>query len=620
MFDRNFDSRARGRWRAPRGLVAACLLLVSAAALGQTRQGTWWRLPVWGADVRDFAVDPFQPGRVYLGTARGNFYGSEDNGETWRALRPGRPFPGFVVASLVADPDVPDRLWAGLAGQNGGAIFARSDNRGADWTILTQWTRSVAARGVALSPKLPDGTRRIAIGGDDGVRLSSDGGSTWEVSGEDVPGLWRVESVAFDPQDPRVLYAGTWRLGFRTKDGGKTWKKIDEGMVLDSTIYSWDFSENGSAKEIWVSTCGWVYRTQNGGDTWTRFKEGFTNRRSHSVRADPKRPGTFYAATVGGLHRSQDGGERWARVTRESMVVTALELDPRSGRLLIGTEGEGVFWSDDGGASFGQGSVGLAEGRIPDVVPDPDDPARVFFYRAYAGEETGVWEAREKRVRRVSRGLLPAEASLASLKDGLDRVVLLLASANGVLVSDDGGMLWKPPASPPPGAPIALFSTPFPEPILVTGEGAFTTRNGFQYTRIAGSPTGIQSAALLVDRAGEAVLELRLSGGVQRWSRGSWTSPRAPKAAKEPTLKGGIFRDEPEEEPPGTFRSLYESGGTLVWREAGRRLTVASPGPGLAFSSAVTAPGGRLYVGTTGDGLYFFEPAGAEPAGTAGGP
>jgi hypothetical protein len=60
------------------------------------------------------------------------------------------------------------------------------------------------------------------------------------------------------------------------------------------------------------------------------------------------------------------------------------------------------------------------------------------------------------------------------------------------------------------------------------------------------------------------------------------------------------------------FRSLYEADGTLVWREAGRRMTLSSPAPGLAFSSAVTAPGGRLYVGTTGDGLYLFEPNGPE--------
>ena len=144
--------------------------------------------------------------------------------------------------------------------------------------------------------------------------------------GGGTPGLGQVESLAFDPTDPKILYAGTWRQAFRTKDGGATWARIAEGMVLDATVYAWDF-DGGNSKDIWVSTCGWVYRTKDGGDRWTRFKTGFTNRRSHAVRRDPTRPGFVYAATVGGLHRSTDGGETWTRLSRESLVVTALELD-----------------------------------------------------------------------------------------------------------------------------------------------------------------------------------------------------------------------------------------------------------------------------------------------------
>jgi hypothetical protein len=170
-------------------------------------------------------------------------------------------------------------------------------------------------------------------------------------------------------------------------------------------------------------------------------------------------------------------------------------------------------------------------------------------------------------------------------------------------------MLWKAPKAPPPGAPLALYASPFPEIVLVTSEGAFTTRDGAAFTRVAGSPGSVVSSALLVDGDGDPVLELRAKANVHRWSRGAWTSPKAPGL-----LKGGIFRDD-SVAPARTFRSLYEADGTLVWREAGRRMTLSSPAPGLAFSAAVTAPGGRLYVGTTGDGLYLFEPTGPEAKG-----
>ncbi|HYT32842.1 MAG TPA: hypothetical protein VEO37_09630, partial [Thermoanaerobaculia bacterium] len=316
--------------------IVGTLLLVLASAPAPA--ATWWRLPVWGAEVRLFAVDPFESNRVYCGTSRGNFYGSTDGGASWAPLRAGPAFPGYVVSGLVPDPVTPGRLWATLEGQYTGGLVVKSDNRGEDWTILAQWKKVVATRALAMT-FAP--TPLLAVAGDDGVRLSRDGGATWVRTGAETEGLAQVESLAFDPSDPKTLYAGTWRQAFRTRDGGETWTRIAEGMVLDATVYTWDF-DRADSKDIWVSTCGWVYHTPDGGDHWTRFKNGFTNRRSHAVRRDPERPGVIFAATVGGLHRSTDGGQTWSRVSRESLVVTALEMDRRTGRLYVGTEGEGV--------------------------------------------------------------------------------------------------------------------------------------------------------------------------------------------------------------------------------------------------------------------------------------
>src|SRR5262249_38170372 len=138
-----FRESPRAVSRAPSRLprAAAGLLLVLAAAPASA--ATWWRLPIWGADIRVFASDPFQPGSVFCGTSRGNFYGSSDGGASWAPLRQGPAFPGYVVTGLVADPRTPGRLWASLAGQYAGGLVVRSDNRGADWTILGLWKQTV---------------------------------------------------------------------------------------------------------------------------------------------------------------------------------------------------------------------------------------------------------------------------------------------------------------------------------------------------------------------------------------------------------------------------------------------------------------------------------------------
>ncbi|MEO8348977.1 MAG: hypothetical protein ABI610_08705, partial [Acidobacteriota bacterium] len=394
------------RRQARFSLLSLGLVLVLGNAPG-AQAASWWRLPVWGAEVRVFAIDPFQRDVLYCGTSRGNFYGSTDSGASWTPLRQGAAFPGYVATGLVPDPGVPGRLWASLAGQYQGGLVARSDDRGENWTVLARWKVSVATRALAVSPATPESPAVLAVGGDDGVRLSKDGGDKWTLTGDTTPGLYQVESLAFEPGDPKTLYAGTWRQAFRTRDGGETWSRIAEGMVLDASVYAWDFAPE-DPKDIWVSTCGWVYRTQDGGDRWTRFKTGFTNRRSHNVRRDPRRRDVVYAGTVGGLHRSTDGGATWSRISRETLVVTALDVDRRTNRLFVGTEGEGVFYSDDGGMTLVPGSAGLAEGRVSDLVRDPNDPERVLFFRAYAGQESGVWEAKGMSVRRLSTELRPA--------------------------------------------------------------------------------------------------------------------------------------------------------------------------------------------------------------------
>lgn len=579
-------------------LLAGGALLAAAAV--PCSAATWWRLPVWGAEVHVFAADPFVPGAVFCGTSRGNFYGSVDGGQSWTALRPGAAFPGYVATGLVADPTAPGRLWASLAGQYGGGLAVQSDDRGATWTVLARWRNTVATRALAV---FPGPTPLLALGGDDGVLLSRDGGRSWVRTGEQTPGLLRVESLAFDPSDPKTLFAGTWRQAFRTRDGGVTWSRIAEGMVLDATVYSWDF-DRSNPKDIWVSTCGWVYNTLDGGDSWTRFQGGFTNRRSQAIRRDPTRPGVVYAGTVGGLHRSIDGGHNWSRVSRESLVVSALDVDGTTGRLYVGSEGEGVFYSDDGGTTLIRGSVGLAEGRVSDLVPDPNDPGRVYFFRAYGGEESGVWEAEGMRVRQVSLDPLPPAASLAAFRGEKGQTVLLLSSSSGVRVSWDRGERWSTPESPPAGGPIALFGAPFSRPVLVTSAGVFQTApGGRSFTPVPGGPEAPVSAELLLDTGGSPLLEVRTAGELLRWNGRGWSSRR------RGVLRKGLFLEETGGAPPlESYSSLQEANGKLVWEEGNRRLALTSPRPGLAVSSAAAAPGGRIYLGTTGDGLFLFEP------------
>jgi len=321
------------------------------------------------------------------------------------------------------------------------------------------------------------------------------------------------------------------------------------------------------------------------------------------VRRDPTRPGTIYAATVGGLHRSTDGGRSWERVSRESLVVTALAVDPRTGRLYVGTEGEGVFTSNDGGATLESGATGLAEGRVADLVPDPNDSSRVYFFRAYGGDESGVWVAEGTTVRRVSADPLPAAASLTAFRDAAGKTFLMLASSSGLKVSRDGGVRWSACEAPPPGAPVAIFGAPYRQPVLVTSAGVYGVGDdGRSFAAVAGSPSGAIAAGLLAGSAGGPVLEVKTADTDFRWDGRGWTGRR------RAVLAGGFFVSEANAASPGAYSSLQDVDGKLVWEEGNRRLALTSPRSGLALATAAAAAGGRVYIGTAGDGLYLFEP------------
>ena len=238
---------------------------------------------------------------------------------------------------------------------------------------------------------------------------------------------------------------------------------------------------------------------------------------------------------------------------------------------------------------------------MAELAADPNDPARVYFFRAFAGEETGVWEATGRQVRKVSIDPLPATASLAAFRAPGGRTVLLVATSAGVKVSLDGGAHWQAPAQPPAGTPLVAYGSPFETPLVVTTEGIFASADGTRFAAVPGGLRAIESAELLADPNGGPVVEVRSGTTVAYWDGVSWST------RKKAALGGGIFM-QAAAKPPSDYFTLQEVGGTLLWQEGRSRNAFTSPRDALMLASAAEVAGGRVYVGTMGDGLFLFEP------------
>jgi photosystem II stability/assembly factor-like uncharacterized protein len=211
-----------------------------------------------------------------------------------------------------------------------------------------------------------------------GPYVSADGGRNWKhVGGRD---LEKAESVAIDPQDYHKIYVGTWRLGYKSSDFGKTWTRVDNGMPLDSDLFSISINP-GNPEIVYASACSGVYRSINQTSSWTRLKL-LPNRfaiRAQLVYLDPTDPHKVYVGTTEGLFVSNDEGKTWTRLTSAEETINAIQIDPRnSQRILIGTEYNGILSSMDGGRTWKESNAGFVHRQIAWMSPHPSVSGQFF--------------------------------------------------------------------------------------------------------------------------------------------------------------------------------------------------------------------------------------------------
>ena len=79
------------------------LALALLCAAAPARAGHWVPVGPEGGDARGLAADPRDPRILYLGTADGTLYRSDDAGRRWARLAPGFPLRGMSLDDIVVD-------------------------------------------------------------------------------------------------------------------------------------------------------------------------------------------------------------------------------------------------------------------------------------------------------------------------------------------------------------------------------------------------------------------------------------------------------------------------------------------------------------------------------------
>ena len=346
--------------------TSSALTAAPGRAVLVTRDGTVFELPTGAAEWRRVGPESVD-GRGWYGNL---------------GRRPGWVHFGKAAGDVLVDPHDPSRWfftdWYALW---------RSDDAGRTWAFAADGLEATVIHAIAATPG--DGAHVHLGMADNGYLLSTDGGATFtNVEGLPV-GDSNAKAIAVSPADPQRVYltgntkAGAWEstgLGV-SADGGQTWSAAPaEGLpdMAGRMMCSVAVDPTG-ATSIAVGVSGKVgdgggaYLSDDGGATFRLVADGLPTGGGY-FRNDVWVCGREIAIGPGGgtvafshdrklVHRLAPGASAWEAAGLEPAGkpndVVADSANP--GRFYLAVGGDGLYRSDDGGATFSQ----VWQGRRP---------------------------------------------------------------------------------------------------------------------------------------------------------------------------------------------------------------------------------------------------------------
>lgn len=308
--------------------------------------------------VRSLATNPFHPEILIRcsGEARGHqlfgdIHRSTDGGQSWRAVCNQVDFYGNGPTRYfgeVAAFDPFDETFATVGGYSAGIWISRDAGEHWDYAALRN-ERIIRVcfhpfvRGQIIAATISDAE---VVEGDAGLeRLhdlprgtpsclyrSCDLGTSWEVLCEGLT----FSELAFDPDQPQVLYGATQRHGVvKSMDGGHTWQAKMRGLpgnIAYNTITACPgrplvlyTAPDARPEHEWLPPIP-IYRSSDQGESWQLVKqhteEDLKNYPAYMtiryagwapshLAVDGSNPQRLYLANWFGLAESTDGGLTW---------------------------------------------------------------------------------------------------------------------------------------------------------------------------------------------------------------------------------------------------------------------------------------------------------------------
>ncbi|HFB99349.1 MAG TPA: hypothetical protein ENJ53_00960, partial [Phaeodactylibacter sp.] len=241
---------------------------------------------------------------------------------------------------------------------------------------------------------------------------------TWETVGPGGGGWITAMTVIDDAAN--TVYVGCDVGGiYKSTDHGATWTIKDDGL---SIYYVHDIAyETGNTAVLYLASRGGVFKSVDGGEHWVAKRSGFPPVSEYVFSApisdiviDPNSENIVYAGigvprtgydldsyhwqsveTKGAIYKSTDSGENWTLIRNTGIdtmaMIYSMDIDPSNSNIIYAATSEGVYKSNDAGATWVSKNSGIPHGLTMKLVINPTN-TDMLYVTVWAEPGSAIWE------------------------------------------------------------------------------------------------------------------------------------------------------------------------------------------------------------------------------------
>ena len=388
--------------------------------------------------------------KVLIASASGGVFKSENAGITWESIFD--KYGAGSIGSIKFDQNNLDVIWIGTgesANRNssayGDGIYKSMDGGKSFTNMGLESTHQIAE--IEIHPNNSDVVFAAAVGhlwgytGERGLFKTIDGGKSWEKVSGGLPSDNKTgcTEIVIHPNNPKIMFAGFYhRIRqpasfisggengglYKSIDGGKSWKKITNGLARGSSgmidisihlnnpdimVMAYEADENLPEDEPGTG----VYISYDQGESWNHLLKHAVRPFYHGqIEIDPIDPNNIYVVSRGFMI-SNDGGKTFSsrKWRTDGGDDHDMWIAPYDNKIMYLATDQGSRLSIDGGNTW-LSHNNMAIGQYYAIGVDMRDP----YYVGGGLQDNGLWMTPSNS--REYRGILNMHSTWIAEGDG----------------------------------------------------------------------------------------------------------------------------------------------------------------------------------------------------------